>query len=123
MIYSTEYNAIRGFRRNFPMLATLSDDMIRADFIDRDGEGYTVNIEAVADYQNDRLGDASSTPRIEGVPMLRRSIKPKGATTRAREFFAALPANTARKDAMLAAVNAGIAFYTARTQYQNWKAA
>lgn len=55
--------------------------------------------------------------------MLRRSMKPKGVTARARAFFASLPADTARKDAMAAAVANGIAFYTARTQYQNWKAA
>lgn len=123
MKYASDFNAIRGFRRNFAILADLSDDMIRADFIDRDGEAYTINLEAVADYQNERLGAASATPRIEGVPMLRRSIKPKGATHRARTFFASLPAGTARKDAMAAAVANGIAFYTARTQYQAWRAA
>lgn len=123
MIYSTEYNAIRGFRRVFPMLATFSDDLIRADFIDREDGGYVLNLGAIADAQDEKLGEASTTPRVIGVPMLRRSIKPRGATARARAFFAALPAGTARKDALAAAVANGIAFYTARTQWQNVRAA
>lgn len=123
MTYTTEHNAIRGFRRSFPHLAALSNDMVRADFLNRNADGYTIAIEAVADYEADLLGDASMTPRLEGVPMLRRSMKRKGATNAVRAFFAALPAGTARKDAMFAAVEAGFAFYTARTQWQNWKVA
>jgi hypothetical protein len=123
MTYTTEHNAIRGFRRVFPHLAQLSNEMIRADFLDLVSGGYEHNLEAVADYENELLGEASATPRVEGIPMLRRSIKPKGATTRARAFFAALPAGTPRKDALDLAVRSGIAFYTARTQYQAFRAA
>lgn len=123
MFYMSEHNAIRGFRRNFAHLATLSNEMIRADFINCDQRGFSISIEAVADYEAEKFGDASMTPRIEGVPMLRRSIKRNGATTRARDLFASLPAGTARKVAIAVAVESGIAFYTARTQYQNWIAA
>lgn len=123
MTYTTEHNAIRGFRRTFPHLADLSNEMIRADFLDLVDGGYQHNIEAVADWENEKLGEASATPRVEGIPMLRRSIKPKGATTRARAFFASLPAGTPRREAMDAAVRSGIAFYTARTQWQATRAA
>lgn len=123
MTYATEHNAIRGFRRTFAHLAHVSNELIRADFIDRTAEGYEINIEMVAEFENELLGQASATPRVEGVPMLRRSTKSKGATVRARQFFASLPSGTPRKEALDAAVRAGIAFYTARTQYQNWRAA
>lgn len=123
MKYATEYNAIRGFRRSFAHLAHLSNDMIRCDFINSESDGYTISLEAVADYEADLLGAPSMNPRLVGVPMLRRSIKAKGATFAARALFSSLPSGTPRKDAIAAAVANGIAFYTARTQYQNWKAA
>jgi hypothetical protein len=123
MTYTTEHNANRGFRRVFPHLSDLSNEMIRADFLDLVAGGYVHNLEAVADHENGRFGEASMTPRVEGVPMLRRSIKPKGATVRARQFFASLPVGTPRREALDAAVRSGIAFYTARTQYQAFRAA
>jgi len=123
MTYTSEYNAIRGFRRCFPHLAALSNEMIRCDFVNVSGSIYTISIEAVAAYEADILGEASETPRVCGVPMLRRSVKPKGATAKVRAFFDRLPSGTPRKEALLAAVEAGFAFYTARTQYQAWRAA
>lgn len=123
MTYSSDFNAIRGFRRSFPHLAHLSDEMIRADFVNKDDRGYAISIEAVADYENERFGEASATPRVEGVPMLRRSIKRKGATSAVRQFFAQLPVGTPRKDAIAAAVEVGFAFYTCRTQWQAMRAA
>ena len=123
MTYSSEFNAIRGFRRTFAHLANLSDEMIRADFLNYENGRYSISMEAVADYENERFGEASSTPRIEGVPMLRRSVKPKGATIRVREFFRSLPASTPRKEAIAQAVDAGFAFYTCRTQWQAMRAA
>jgi hypothetical protein len=123
MTYSSDCNAIRGFRRTFPHLAGLSDEMIRADFINREAAGYTISIEAVADYEAERFGEASMTPRIEGVPMLRRSTKRAGATKAVRAFFASLPVGTARKEAIAKAVDAGFAFYTCRTQWQAMRAA
>ena len=74
----------------------------------------------VAAFEADRFG-ALRTTTYSDVPMLRRSVKAKGATARVRAFFAALPADTSRKDAIAAAVNAGFAYCTCRTQYQVWK--
>lgn len=122
MTYTSDYNAIRGFRRTFPHLANMSDAIIRADHIDVGPNGYSINIEMVAYSEADRMGELKAQT-VEGVPTLRRSIKRKGATVRVRQLFASLPVGTARKDALQAAVEAGFAYCTARTQYQVWKAA
>lgn len=122
LTFSTDFNAIRGFRQHFPMLADLGNEMIRCDFIDRNRDGTrSINLEAVADYQQDRLGVVTYN-RLEGVPMLRRSVS-KGVVGKVRKLFASLPAGTTRKDAIAAAVAQGIAFYTARTQYQAFRRA
>lgn len=123
LTFSNRSNAIRGFRDNLGELAAeLDNDAIRMDFLDSNQDGtYAINIEAVADYQQDRLGVVTHN-RLEGVPMLRRSVS-KGVVGKAHALFATLPAGTTRKDAIAAAVNNGIAFYTARTQYQAWQKA
>lgn len=43
-----------------------------------------------------------------------------GAVNFCHALFNELPAGTRRKDAIQAAVDKGVAFYTARTQYQKW---
>lgn len=118
--FSNRSNAIRGFRQNFAELAaSMSNDLIRADFIDANMDGtYSINLGAVADYQQEQLGVVNHN-RIAGVPMLRRSVS-RGVVGKAKQLFATLPAGTPRKDAIAAAVAQGIAFYTARTQYQAW---
>jgi len=123
LTFANKSNAIRGFRQHFADLAAaLTNDAVRCDFIDSNQDGtYSINIEAVADYQNDRLGVVTHN-RIEGVPMLRRSVS-KGVVGKVHQLFATLPAGTARKDAIAAAVAQGIAFYTARTQYQRFQKA
>lgn len=120
LTFSNKSNAILGFRQNFADLAQRMDnDTIRMDFIDANQDGtYSINIEAVADYQQERLGVVTHN-RLEGVPMLRRSVS-RGVVSKAHALFAALPAGTARRDAIAAAVAQGIAFYTARTQYQRF---
>jgi hypothetical protein len=120
--YMSDHNAIRGFRRTFPHLAHLGNEIVRADFLDCEADGYRINLEAVADYETERFGELKAA-RLEGVPTLRRSLKPKGATARVKAFFAALPANTPRREAIMAAVDNGFAYCTARTQYSIWKAA
>ena len=121
--FSNKSNVLRAFRQHFADLAaTLSNDAIRTDFIDSNQDGtYSINIEAVADYQNDRLGVVTNN-KLEGVPMLRRSVS-RGVVGKAHQLFATLPAGTQRKDAIAAAVASGIAFYTARTQYQRFSKA
>lgn len=120
LTFSNKSNAIRGFRQHFADVASrMSNDGIRCDFIDSNQDGtYSINLEAVADYQQDLLGVVTHN-RLDGVPMLRRSVS-KGVVSTARQLYATLPAGTARKDAIAAAVAQGIAFYTARTQYQRF---
>jgi hypothetical protein len=121
LTFSNASNAVRGFRQHFPMLADrMGNELVRVDFIDSNRDGtYSINLEAVADYQNDLLGVVTHN-RLEGVPMLRRSVS-RGVVSKAHALFATLPAGTARKDAIAAAVAQGIAFYTARTQYQAFR--
>lgn len=119
--YTSDYNAIRGFRRQFPHLASMSDEMIRADIIDREGDIYVLNLEGIAYCEADRMGELKMAT-YRDIPQRRRSIKPKGATARVRQFFASLPNGTQRKDAIAAAVANGFAYATARTQYQVWAA-
>lgn len=101
--YTSDYNAIRGFRRQFPHLAALSTDMIRCDFVNREAGVFTISLEAVADYEADRMGELNAR-RYQDVPALRRSLSPKGATSRVRAFFSTLAEGTSRKDAVSAAV-------------------
>jgi hypothetical protein len=123
LTFSNASNAVRGFRQHFPTLASgMSNDLVRCDFLDSNMDStYSINLEAVADYQQDMLGVVTHN-RLEGVPMLRRSVS-KGVVGKAHTLFAQLPAGTARKDAIAAAVAQGIAFYTARTQYQAFRRA
>jgi len=118
LTFANRSNAIRGFQQHFADL-NIDNDAVRMDFLDSNIDGtYSINLEAVADYQNDRLGVVTHN-RLEGVPMLRRSVS-KGVVGKAHQLFAQLPAGTARKDAIAFAVSHGIAFYTARTQYQRF---
>ena len=68
---------------------------------------------------------AAEQPKRSGgaykdVPVLRKSVE-QGAVSRSWDVFSSQPEGTSRKDAIAAAVAAGVAFYTARTQYQKWK--
>jgi hypothetical protein len=121
--FSNASNAVRGFRQHFPVLADrLCNDTIRCDFLDKNpGGSYTINIEAVADYQQELYGVVTHN-RLEGVPILRRSVS-KGVVGKVHQLYASLPAGTTRKDAIAKAVESGIAFYTARTQYQRFQRA
>lgn len=115
LTFSNQSNAVRGFRQHFPDIAAAHDNsLIRMDFLN----DTAINLEAVADYQADRMGVVSGST-LSGVPALRRSVA-KGSVSQAHALFAKLPAGTSRKDAIAAAVAQGIAYFTARTQYQAW---
>jgi hypothetical protein len=118
LTFSNASNAVRGFKTMYPELA-LNNETIRAELLDRNSDGsYSINLEVLAEIQQERLGVVTYN-RLEGVPMLRRSVS-RGVVSKTRAFYATLPAGTARKDAIAAAVSQGIAFYTARTQYQRF---
>ena len=123
LTFSNRSNAIRGFRENLGELAAnLDNDAIRMDFLNSNVDGtYSISIEAVADYQADRKGVVSGST-LQGVPALRTSVG-KRPVASSHKLFDALPLGTARKDAIAAAVDAGIAYFTARTQYQAWSKA
>lgn len=68
-------------------------------------------------------GDEIEAPKSKGSKQPTRHYVNKstvdGAVARSHEIFNANP-DARRKDAIQLAVDAGIAFYTARTQYQKW---
>ncbi len=63
-----------------------------------------------------------SAPAAEAPAEVRRKSLDKGAVKHCWEFFNAHP-DLKRKEAVAAMVDKGVAFYTARTQYQRWFAA
>lgn len=114
-VYTTAANAVRGFKRAHAALAEgLSTSEIRARFIVAGEDGFTIEIPA-----------KKKTQTLKGVPVLRRSDEPQGATHAVREFFAQYveehPKAT-RKACIAAAVDNGFAYFTARTQYQRFHA-
>lgn len=121
LTFSNTSNAVRGFRQHFPMLAErLSNEGIQREFLDLNRDRtVSINLEMVADTQQELLGVVTHN-RLEGVPMLRRSVS-RGVVGQAHKLYAKLPAGTTRRDAIAAAVAQGIAFYTARTQYQAFR--
>lgn len=72
---------------------------------------------------NAEWGDEIAAPTSKGRKEPTRHYVNKstvdGAVAKCHELFSANP-DLRRKDAIQLAVNAGIAFYTARTQYQKW---
>lgn len=122
LTFSNASNAVRGLKQNVVMCAGLDNAYIRAEFLDYNRDGtVSINMDVLAAYQQEKLGEAVHN-QLEGVPMLRRSVS-KGVVGKAHKLFASLPAGTTRKDAIDAAVAQGIAFYTARTQYQRFQKA
>lgn len=121
LTYSTKSNAIRGFRRQFPDVAAwYGNEFIQSEFIAPTAQGVVIEIENVALDQTDHLGEVAGSTLV-GVPVLRRSAAQVGRpVAKAHALFDTLPADTKRRDAIAAAVDAGIAYYTARTQYQAW---
>ena len=65
------------------------------------------------------LRPIKGTGSYKDVPLRRRTTD-GGAVSWAWSVFDGMPAGTTRKDAIAHAVKVGIAFYTARTQYQKW---
>lgn len=66
------------------------------------------------------LRDIKGTGAYKDVPLRRRTTE-AGAVSWAWSVFDAMPQGTTRKAAIAEAVRRGIAFYTARTQYQKWQ--
>lgn len=62
---------------------------------------------------------AKSAAKGQTKPHENKSLM-EGAVSASHAIFDALPEGTRRKDAIQEAVQQGVAFYTARTQYQKW---
>lgn len=123
LTYSSDSNALRGLRRAFPDLCEgRSADFLRAEYLGECGQRSVVELNNVALAQADRLGEVAGST-MPGVPVLRRSASGTRPVSLAWSVYSRLPAGTSRRDAVAAAVAQGVAFYTARTQYQRWSRA
>lgn len=120
MTYSSKSTAIRGFRRLHQVLAEgLSNQQIAEQFIRTDAEGkFTIELPATVTVK---------TRIYKGVQLRRRSLEPEGITSAVHEMFDEYQAEAEeagrtlkRKDYIAKAVRDGVAYYTARTQYQKW---
>jgi hypothetical protein len=121
LAYSNKSNAVRGFKRTFPEF-NLGNTIIRADVLDVLPGRVVINIGTVAEIQAERMGEPRFRTTL-GVPVLRRSVKPQGAVARCWAMYDGMPSATSRREAVAMAVEAGIAYNTAATQYQRWSKA
>jgi len=130
MVYSTKANALRGFRRTEQALADGKDNATITEMYLRyvavgdgtkypgpAGHGWIIEIPA----------DAKKRYIYKGVPLRRRSEEPEGITSAVHDMFDEFRdeaeergVTLKRKDFIAKAVKAGVAYYTARTQYQKW---
>lgn len=118
--YTTKQNAIRGFKRANQALA---DGLTSADILEKfivTAEDGTFSWAIPAEVK-------PKTRIYKGVQLRRRSIDPVGITTMVHEMFAEYEAEAEecgrtlkRKDYIAKAVRDGVAYYTARTQYQKY---
>lgn len=116
--YASVSTAIRGVKRRATgMIDHLSNEQIAARYVKEEDNKFIVDL--------DKAG--VQTKPLKGVSLKRSSDEPEGATGAVRAFFDDYAADVGeeltRKGAIAAAVEAGFAYYTARTQYQKWFAA
>jgi len=131
--YSNVANAVRGFR-SANADNTLSGTELRAMVAQVAPGRFAVVVPAPTPVVADVVGynpalllaapaHVVSKPMLKGIPMLRKSAA-KGAVAKAHELFGIFAQRTGddmtRKGAIAFAVDNGIAFFTARTQYQRW---
>lgn len=139
--YSSKSNAVRGYRSENPD-TPLTNEELRDFAVQKDdgrwcveGEyGFGVPDEDADDVVSDEdegvenedgppvqpLRPIKGTGSYKDVPLRRRSTD-GGAVNWAWSVFDSMPADATRKEAIAKAVKVGIAFYTARTQYQRWQ--
>lgn len=121
MTYSSKSTAIRGFRRAHQALA---DGLDNATILER----FIVEADGAFSIQLDKVAPVVVKTRIlKGVALRRRSVEPIGITSAVHEMFDEYQAEAEergielkRKDFIAKAVRDGVAYYTARTQYQKW---
>jgi cation transport regulator ChaB len=126
--YSSKSTATRGFERSFPGV----DPAPHIEQIDgkwgfdpdRVEEPIIVQEEVphVLHLIPEEPAIEASAEEVEKALAPRHKSQVEGAVKAAWDFFSAHP-DLRRKDAVAGVVAIGVAFYTARTQYQKWFAA
>jgi murein DD-endopeptidase MepM/ murein hydrolase activator NlpD len=120
--YSSKSTAVRGFKRAQQVLAEGLDSAAIADRYIVANEDGTFSIKL------DKVEAPKKVTRIyKGVQLRRRSDEPEGITSAVHDMFDEYQAEAEdrgvtlkRKDYIAKAVRDGVAYYTARTQYQKW---
>lgn len=118
--YTSKANAIRGFKRTEQLLA---DGLDNAAISER----FIVQLESGAWAIRVPAEVTAKTRIYKGVQLRRRSVDPIGITAEVHNMFADYEAEAEdrgvtlkRKDYIAKAVRDGVAYYTARTQYQKY---
>jgi len=120
-VYNIKSNAVRGFKSSHQDLA---DGLANATIVDL----YIVEVEGGFSIKLDKVAAPTKRRHIyKGVPFRRRSQEPEGITSIVHDMFDEYQAEAEeagrelkRKDYIAKAVRDGVAYYTARTQYQKW---
>ena len=119
--YSSKSNAIRAFKANHPELVGVLDNAGIADQYLRQQEDKTWAIVIPEGVK------VVKRHIYKGVPFRRRSVEPEGVTSAVHDMFDEYQADAeeagkelTRKQMISRAVRDGVAYYTARTQYQKW---
>lgn len=119
--YSSKSNALRALKTIHPELVGSLTNAELADKYLVVGEDKTFAIVVPADVK------VVKRHIYKGVQFRRRSVEPEGITSAVHEMFDEYQAEAeeagkalTRKQFIARAVRDGVAYYTARTQYQKW---
>lgn len=125
--YSNKSNAIRGFKSLHPELAAgldnkqIAEKFLRMQHDEGPGTPAGWNVVIPADVK------VVKRHIYKGVQFRRNSVEPEGITSMVHSMFDEYQAEAedkgvelTRKQFIARAVRDGVAYYTARTQYQKW---
>lgn len=119
--YLSKSNALRALKAAHPEILGDLDNKALADKFLRQGEDKAWAIEIPADVK------VVKRHIYKGVQFRRKSDEPEGITSAVHEMFDEYQAEAEeqgktlkRKQYIARAVREGVAYYTARTQYQRW---
>lgn len=120
--YSSKSNALRALKTQHPELCVDKTNEQLAELYlakEVDGAGYAIVIPADVRVVKRHI--------YKGVQFRRRSVEPEGVTSAVHDMFDEYQAEAeeagktlTRKQYIARAVRDGVAYYTARTQYQKW---
>ncbi len=124
--YSSKSNAVRALKTIHPeLVGELDNAALAATYIQGEGKAFAIVIPTGVKVVNRKI--------YKGVAFRRRSVEPVGITAKVHEMFDEYQAERedqmaenekleplTRKQYIARAVRDGVAYYTARTQYQKW---